>query len=196
MLLLTGLAGAIAGLFIAHMLTQRSVTLQSGTALPRPRALQPLALTDTADRPLENAALRGHVTLLYFGFTACADVCPATLAVLRELRAQSGIAGLQVWFVTVDPDRDTPTVLHRYLAAFSPDFIGLRASPGALAPLLRNLSAYAGRQALPGGQYRVDHSSTLYLLDTRGRLAAVFTPPFTAAALAADLRSLAQAAVL
>jgi protein SCO1/2 len=196
LLLLTSLAGALAGGFLARMLTQTAVVLQGGSALPQPHALAHFTLADTAGRSLDNAALRGHATLLYFGFTACPDVCPATLATLRELRAGGAPAGLQVWFVTVDPERDTPAVLAQYLAAFSPDFMGLRAAPGALAPLLRSLSAYAGRRDLPGGQYGMDHSSTLYLLDGRARLVAVFTPPFTAAVLGADLRRLARAALL
>lgn len=196
LLLLTGLTGAIAGLFIAHMLTQRTITLQGGTALPEPRALQPFLLRDTAGRAFANPALRGHPTLLYFGFTSCPDVCPATLAMLRDLRRQALPAGLQVLFVTIDPEHDTPAVLTQYLAAFSNEFIGLRAAPGALAPLLRNLNAYAGRKQLPGGQHAFDHSATLYLLDTQGRLAAVFTPPFTAAAIGADLRTLAREAAL
>ena len=196
LLLLTGLTGAIAGLFIAHMLTQRTITLQGGTALPEPRALQPFLLRDTAGRAFANPALRGHPTLLYFGFTSCPDVCPATLAMLRDLWRQALPAGLQVLFVTIDPEHDTPAVLTQYLAAFSNEFIGLRAAPGALAPLLRNLNAYAGRKQLPGGQHAFDHSATLYLLDTQGRLAAVFTPPFTAAAIGADLRTLAREAAL
>jgi protein SCO1/2 len=101
-----------------------------------------------------------------------------------------------VWFVTVDPQRDTPAVLAQYLAAFGPDFVGLRAAPGALAPLLHDLGAYVEQRALPAGQYGIDHSSTLYLLDGRARLVAVFTPPFTAAVLGTDLRSLARATPL
>jgi protein SCO1/2 len=196
LLLLTSLAGALAGGFLARMLTQRAVVLQGGSALPRPRTLAHFTLTDTAGRSLDNGALRGHATLLYFGFTACPDVCPATLATLRELRAAGPPAGLQVWFVTVDPQRDTPAVLAQYLAAFSPDFVGLRAAPGALAPLLHDLGAYVEQRALPAGQYGMDHSSTLYLLDGRARLVAVFTPPFTAAVLGTDLRSLARATLL
>ena len=196
LLLLTGLAGAIAGRFVAHMLTQRTLTLQGGTALPEPRALEPFLLRDTAGRAFANEALRGHPTLLYFGFTSCPDVCPATLAMLRDLRRQTLPAGLQLLFVTVDSEHDTPAVLTQYLATFSDQIIGLRAAPGALAPLLRNLDAFAGRKQLPGGQQAFDHSATLYLLDARGRLAAVFTPPFSATAIGADLRTLAGEAAL
>jgi protein SCO1/2 len=196
LLLLTSLAGALAGGFIAHMLTQRAVVLQGGSALPRPRTLARFTLSDTTGRRMDNDALRGHATLLYFGFTACPDVCPATLATLRELGAGGAPAGLQVWFVTVDPQRDTPEVLAQYLAAFNPAFVGLRPDSGALAPLLHDLGAYAEPRSLPAGPYGMDHSATLYLLDGRARLVAVFTPPFTAAVLGADLRSLARAALL
>jgi protein SCO1/2 len=196
LLLLTSLAGALAGGLLAHMLTQTAVVLQGGTVLPRARSLAHFALTDTAGRSLDNAALRGHATLLYFGFTACPDVCPATLATLRELRAGGAPAGLQVWFVTIDPQRDTPAVLAQYLAAFSPEFVGLRAASNGLAPLLQELGAYAEARTLPGGQYGMDHSSTLYLLDGRAQLLAVFTPPFSATVLGADLHRLARAALL
>jgi len=195
-LLLTSLAGALAGGLLAHMLTQSSLTLQAGTWLPQARALAPFALTDSDGRPIDNRALLGHPTLLYFGFTACPDVCPATLAVLREVRQHAPVKDLRVWFVTVDPDRDTPQALHQYLSAFDPAFVGLRAAPAALSALLQDFSAYAGRRPQPGDAYGMDHSATVYLLDGHARLAAVFSPPLQAAALDADLRALARAGKL
>lgn len=195
-LLLTSLAGALAGGLLAHMLTQRSVALQGGTWLPQPRVLAPFTLTDTDGRPADNRALLGHATLLYFGFTACPDVCPTTLAVLRDLRARAPLPDLRVWFVTVDPERDTPQVLRQYLSAFDTGFVGLHAAPPALNALLREFSAYAGRRPQPGEQYTMDHSATLYLLDGQARLAAIFSPPLQAAVLDADLRTLARAGKL
>jgi protein SCO1/2 len=102
----------------------------------------------------------------------------------------------QVVFVSIDPDRDSATLLKAYLDAFDPHFIGVRGPTAALAPLLRSLSAIAVRQDLPGGDYTMDHSATLYLLDTRARLVAVFTPPFSVAGLRADLQRVASAAAL
>jgi len=192
-ILLTGLVSLTAGVLLARMLAQKPVTLQSGTWLPQARAVAPFALTDLQGRPYSNAALAGHPSLLFFGFTYCPDVCPTTLAVLREVQQQHPLAHLQVLFVTVDPGRDTPAMLAHYLNAFSPDFVGLYGSDAALAPLLRSLGAIAVRQPLPGGGYTMDHSATLYLLDARGRMAAVFSPPFAAAGLAADLRRAAPA---
>jgi len=190
-LLLTGLAGAMAGALLAHMLTQSSVALQGGTWLARPRALAPFSLTDTEGRLLGNDALRGHATLVYFGFTSCPDVCPATLATLRALRSRAPLADLRMWFITVDPDRDTPAALRDYLAAFGPGFVGLRAAPTALPALLHDFSAFAGKREQPGGAYAVDHSATLFLVDGHAQLVAVFSPPLQAPVIDADLRALA-----
>ncbi len=195
-LVTTAALGALAGGLTARMLAQKPIALQSGTWLPQPRALPPLQLTDFNGRPFGNGALLGHPSLLFFGYTSCPDVCPATLAILREVQRQAPIAGLQFLFITVDPERDTPAALKTYLGAFSAQFVGLSAGGGALGPLMRSLAADAERQGLPAGNYQLSHSSTLYLLDTRGRLAAVYSPPFTAAALGADLRYLARASVL
>jgi protein SCO1/2 len=190
-LVLTSLAGAMAGALLAHMLTQSSVALQGGTWLARPRTLATFSLTDTEGRTVGNDALRGHATLVYFGFTACPDVCPATLATLRELKSRVPLPDLRMWFITVDPDRDTPEALREYLEAFGPGFTGLRAEPSALPALLQEFSAFAGKREQPGGAYGVDHSATLFLVDGHAQLIAVFSPPLNAAVLDADLRTLA-----
>ena len=192
----TAVLGALAGGLTARMLAQKPIALQSGTWLPQPRALAPFQLTDFDGRPYGNATLNGHPSLLFFGYSYCPDICPATLAILREVQRQAPLAGLQFLFITVDPARDTPAVLKQYLGTFSTAFVGLRAERGALTPLMHSLAADAERQALPDGNYQLTHSATLYLLDTHGRLAAVYSPPLSAANLSADLRTLAQASVL
>ena len=90
--------------------------------------------------------MHGHASLLFFGYTSCPDVCPATLAILREVQRQAPLAGLRFLFITVDPERDTPVVLKQYLGAFSTQFVGLYASRAALGPLMRSLAADAERQ--------------------------------------------------
>ena len=195
-IVVTAVLGALAGGLTAHMLAQKPIVLQGGTWLPQPRALAPFQLTDFEGRAFDNAALQGHASLLFFGYTYCPDICPDTLAILRDVQRQAPMAGLRFLFITVDPDRDTPAVLKQYLGNFSSEFTGLSAGPGALRPLMHSLAADAERQALPDGSYRLTHSATLYLLDTHGRLAAVYSPPLSAATLSADLRTLAQAAVL
>jgi protein SCO1 len=194
-LALAAVGGLLAGALTAHMLAQRSVALQGGTWLPEPRALPAVRLEDVNGRVLDASRLRGQASLLFFGYSSCPDVCPATLATLQAVLRSAPLPGLRVLFVTVDPGHDTPAVLRQYLAAFGPQFTGLQAQPADLARLLQGLGASAGPQA-PGNAYAVGHTATLYLLDRRGRLVAVFTPPLGAALLAADLQRVARAAAL
>ena len=194
-LALATVGGLLAGALAAHMLAQRSVVLQGGTWLPEPRALPAVRLDDFNGRVLDASSLRGHPSLLFFGYTHCPDVCPVTLATLQAVQQRAPVPGLRVLFVTVDPGHDTPGVLRQYLAAFGPEFMGLQAQPAELARLLRELGASAGPGA-PGNADAVTHAATLYLLDTRGRLVAVFTPPLSAALLAADLQRAARADAL
>ncbi|HEY6452374.1 MAG TPA: SCO family protein [Steroidobacteraceae bacterium] len=186
MLLSLGAVAVVAGVLLARTLGG-AVPLQGGTWLPQPRALEQFHLQDVSGRDFSLEDLRGHPTLLFFGFTSCPDVCPTTLAMLAQLQRRPPLPGARVVFVTIDPARDSAATLRVYLAAFSKDFIGLRGDPAALAPLLKSLSALAVREDLPGGGYTMDHSATLYLLDTHARLVAVFSPPFSSPLLAADL---------
>lgn len=187
---LVGAAAVALGIMLAQLLTPASVSLAAGTWLPQPAPVSEFQLTDLSGHDFSLQSLRGHPTLLFFGFTNCPDVCPLTLATLSQL-PQDALPGLRVAFVTVDPDRDSPTVLRAYLAAFSPSFLGARGTPAQLAPLLSSLHVTVQRETLPDGSYTLQHSATLYLLNTRGQLAAVFTPPFAAATLSADLRRIA-----
>ncbi len=196
LLVSVGTAAVIAGALLARMLGNAGVALQSGTWLPQPRTLAQFHLSDLSGQDFSLESLRGHPTLLFFGFTSCPDVCPTTLATLTEVQRGAPLPGARVVFVSIDPERDSASNLQVYLGAFSKDFIGARGDQTALAPLLRSLGAIAVRQPLPDGSYTMDHSATLYLLDTHARLVAVFSPPFSAPKLAADLRRVAAAARL
>ncbi len=181
-----GLVAIIAGALLARLLGS-AVPLVSGTWLPRARPLAEFHLQDVSGAPFTRDNLRGHPTLLFFGFTNCPDVCPTTLAMLAQLQRQPPLPDTRVVFVSIDPGRDTAALLQVYLDAFSKDFIGLRGDQAGLAPLLKSLNAIAVRESLPNGGYTMDHSATLYLLDRDARLVAVFSPPFSASALATDL---------
>ena len=197
-LLLTsiGSAALLIGVLLARLLGATSVPLETGTWLPQPRALPEFHLKDLSGADFDLNRLRGHPTLLFFGFTNCPDVCPTTLATLTQVQRTAPLPGTRVVFVTIDPERDSAANLQVYLGAFSKSFIGARGDALALAPLLNSLGAIAARQNLPDGSYTMDHSATLYLLDTRARLVAVFSPPFSAPKLTADLRRVAAAARL
>ncbi len=102
-------AAAIAGVYVSRLVSQPSVpALESGTALPQPRVLAPFALRDTHDSPATPASLRGHPTLVFFGFTHCPDVCPTTLGRLAIVQkevavADENLAGLKIALISVDP---------------------------------------------------------------------------------------------
>jgi protein SCO1 len=188
-----GAAAVLVGVLLARLLGATSVALESGTWLPQPRALPEFHLQDLSGADFNLKSLRGHPALLFFGFTNCPDVCPTTLATLTQVQRTAPLPGTQVVFITIDPERDSAASLQVYLGAFSSSFIGARGDAVALAPLLKNLGAIAVRQNLPDGSYTMDHSATLYLLDSSGRLVAVFSPPFSAPKLAADLHRVAAA---
>jgi protein SCO1/2 len=187
---LMALAAALAGYMVSRQLAHPPPALESGTALPRPRTLQPFALTDQQGRAFGNAQLDGHPSLLFFGFTHCPDICPTTLALMAQLKRTPGLAALQMIFVTVDPKRDDAAAMRAYVEAFGGNMVGLRGEDAALDPFLKNLGAVRAIQPLAGSDYSVDHSATLYYLDARGALAAVFTPPFEFSKLNADLATL------
>ena len=191
-LILIALAAAAGGALLARHLGRAPVALQNGTLFPERRAIAAFQLADHEGAAFGNAQLRGHPSLLFFGFTNCPDVCPTTLAVLAGVEKRAPVPGLRTLFVTVDPDRDDTLTLKRYVNAFSPGMIGLRGDTAQLDPLMKSLSAVRYVQKTADGGYSVDHSSTLYLIDGEGRLAAVFTPPFSVPALESDLRLVAR----
>src|SRR5260221_8243210 len=132
LLCLTGLAGALAGILAAHMLSQKRVALQGGTWLPQPRELAPFRLTDLRGGPFDNRSLLGHASLVFFGYSSCPDVCPATLATIQAVLRHAPIAGLQVLFVTIDPERDSPPRPSRNFAPSVPPLLPLTGRPAAL----------------------------------------------------------------
>lgn len=157
-----------------------------------------LSMTRVNDGRVVGAAdYRGKVTLLYFGYTFCPDVCPLTLSNLaRAIRGLgSSAGGVRVLFVTVDPGRDTPAVLGRYVAAFGPQVDGLRGSPDQLATLARRYRvAYSVNPHGPNGSYEVTHSSGIYVFDREGRarllVSSLSTDKPDIAGTTADLRAL------
>jgi len=120
------------------------------------------------------ARYRGKVVLLTFGFTYCAAVCPTTLATLAQTRAALGKAAqsVQVIFVTVDPERDTPEQLQNYVTAFDPAFMGATGRPEALASVREAYGVTATREG-SGPDYAVAHTSSIFLIDRAGRLRAM-----------------------
>jgi protein SCO1/2 len=126
---------------------------------------------------------RGKVTMLYFGYTFCPDVCPTTLANVATILESLGKEAKDVrfLFVTVDPNRDTPQVLKDYAAAFAPQVEGLRGTPNQLARLARRYhTTYSVHPSPEPSKYKVTHSSAIYVFDQKGKIRLLVTSLATA----------------
>jgi protein SCO1/2 len=130
-------------------------------------------LPDIDGRMRSLADFKGKLVALFFGYTQCPDVCPTTMAELAEAKKQLGAQGdkLQVVFITVDPDRDTPQVLKAYMANFDPTFIALRPTPDQLAAVAKDFKVYYKKvDGETPTSYTMDHSAATYVYDTKGQL--------------------------
>ena len=185
------LLAALAGFWVASELDRGAPRLASGTWLPQPRRVADFTLTDMFARPFTHADLAGAPTLVFFGFTHCPDACPTTLLKLARVKRAAGITGLRVLFVSIDPQRDTPQAVGLYVHAFDPAFAGVTGEPAAIAAVAREFGVAVSRVDLPGGDYTMDHSAVVFLRDDAARIAAIFTPPFEVAPMAADLQAAA-----
>jgi protein SCO1/2 len=188
---LAAACAAVAGFWVAHQVDSSAPQLASGTWFPSARPIGDLALTADTGRALTAHDLQGRPTLVFFGFTHCPDVCPTTLVKLAEVKKLAALPDLRVLFVSVDPGRDTPAVLALYVHAFDPDFIGATGDAREIERIAQKFGVAVARVDLPGGDYMMDHSAAVFLLDRRAQIVAVFTPPFDVAPLAADLRRIA-----
>jgi protein SCO1/2 len=184
----TALCAALAGFLLAAQLERTAPELASGAWLAQPKSVIDFHLIDSRGQPFTRADLLGRPTLVYFGYTHCPDECPDTMAALARMMKEGTIPRLRVLFVTVDPRRDTPGALARFLGQFDPAFIGLTGSASELRRLAASLGIAATRIGLPGGDDTFEHSIALFLFDARAREVAVFTPPFDIARLRATLR--------
>jgi protein SCO1 len=190
LILLGGLAvvAASAGFWAARQLDSSTMQLARGTWLPQPRDIGPLTLLDHTGKPFTRESLNGQPSLVFFGFTHCPDVCPSTLATLAQVKKAANISDLRVILVTVDPARDTPEALSMYVNAFDPQFVGLTGDEAGISKAAAAFGAAYARVDLPGGNYTMDHTAAVFLLDANGRIVAVFTPPFDTKLISEDLQ--------
>lgn len=177
-------AGALAGVATAFVFMRAQPAppvLERATLFEAARPLPAIALQDQTDQAFDLARMRGHWTLLFFGFTNCPDVCPTTLATLAGARRQ--LADLppeelpEVVLVTVDPARDTPAVVKDYVRHFSDGIVGLTGTPEEIAAVARAYRVYFKLNGDPAkdSSYTVDHSALIYVMDREGRFVGTFT---------------------
>lgn len=178
------------GMFDSSGVPQAAMT--AGTLLQPPRPITDVALVDHTGKPFDTTRLTNRWTLLFFGFTNCPDVCPATLTILAQIEKR--LQDLpdsqmpQIALVSVDPERDTQEQLAKYVAFFSPTFIGVTGTQENLDAFTRAMTVPVAIHKLPNGGYTVDHSAAIFLIDPNAAMHALFSTPHDAAKIAADVR--------
>jgi protein SCO1/2 len=159
--------------FASANAAQSAPDLKAGVFDP-PRAAPEFTLQGSNGKALKLSDFRGKVVILGFGFTSCPDVCPTTLGVLGQAHKKLGAQGqdVQVLYITVDPERDTPERMHAYLQAFDASFIGGTGAADQLAAVRKEYGIQANRKQY-GENYTFGHSSFIYLIDRKGLLRAL-----------------------
>jgi protein SCO1/2 len=169
-----GVMVGLAALAVAMFIVSAQQYAMHGSVIEPAVPAPALVLKATNGNTFDLAQQHGKLLLVFFGYTSCPDVCPATLAQLRQVVTQLGTqAGeVQVVFVTVDPDRDTLETMQRYISAFTPAFTGLTGTEDQLDPVWTAYGVY--HKIRPNSthpeNYTVDHSTFVYLIDPKGRL--------------------------
>src|ERR1700751_5322370 len=150
----------------------------------------PFTLTDQNGRTVSDKDLRGRPLLVFFGFTHCPDVCPTALFEISEVLGKLGpdAGKVSALFVTLDPERDTPAQMKDYLSSFSPRLVGLTGDPAAITAVAKEYRVYVKKVPLEHGDYTMDHTALVYLMDKEGRFVTPFNLKRTPEDAAADLR--------
>jgi len=150
----------------------------------------PFHLEDQDGKPFSDANMKGRPYLIFFGFTHCPDICPTTLFDISQLLHHLGKDADRIGalFITVDPDRDTPAALKDYLSNFDPHLRGLTGDSAAVAAAIKAYRVYAKKVPLENGDYTMDHTAVVYLMDKDGKFIAPFNLKRTPEAEAAELR--------
>ncbi len=153
-----------------------------------------LGIPDTDGKIRRIDDFKGQVTLVFFGFTRCPDICPTTLMRLRQVRNALGEDAdkVQVLLVSVDPERDTADRLGAYVKSFDQSFIGLRPEPAELETVVKAFHAIAVKVPTSGDDYTIDHSATIYVYDRKNQLRLIAQPTLEIDLFAADLKRLTQ----
>jgi len=131
----------------------------------------PFQLVDQRSNPVTEQTFLGRIQLVFFGFTNCPDVCPTALSVISELMDRLGNESnvLQPLFITVDPERDTPSRMAEYVGAFHPALVGLTGSADQIAATARAFGVFYRRVSSENGAYTMDHTASVFILDRQGR---------------------------
>jgi protein SCO1/2 len=154
----------------------------------------PFQLIDESGHIVTEKNLEGRLTLVFFGYTHCPDICPTSLFEISEvLRAMGKDADrINAYFISIDPARDTSVTMKEYLSSFDPHLQGLTGDPGAVATVITEYRAYAEKVPLKDGDYTIDHTALVYLMGSDGKFVAPFNLKRTPQEAAADLKRYLQ----
>jgi protein SCO1/2 len=147
----------------------------------------PFTLQTADGKTVTDADLIGHPTLIYFGYTHCPDICPTTLAQISDVLGLLPDKPVKVLFITVDPERDTPALMGDYVSSFDKRMVGLSGSPAQVEQTEKVYRVYAKKAPEKNGEYAMDHSSVVYLMDRNGRFVEAFNLERSAADAAKEL---------
>ncbi len=183
-----------AGAGLAHLQNPPSYTVANATVLDFPRPLPTLALVDHEGAPFTNERLQNTWSVVFFGFTHCPDVCPTTMSMLastmERIKASHPDAAPQVVMITVDPTRDTPDQLKKYVPFFAPDFVGVTGTEAQIKSLTETMGVASRRVPTGPNDYTIDHTSALFVINPDGALNAISSSPHLPEVLANDLLAL------
>jgi protein SCO1/2 len=172
--LLVGMAVFVLGALLLAGATAWSLRPQAAGEVRASAIGGPFQLVDQDGKTVTDKDFLGEPLLVFFGFTHCPDVCPTTLFELSEVLNRLGPDAKRVRaaFVTVDPERDTPEVMKRYLSSFNPQLRGLTGDQAAIDGIVKAYRVYARKVPLDDGDYTMDHTAVVYLMDKSGRFVA------------------------
>lgn len=171
----------VGGYYLGNLASNNKIEFKTATVLPDPRPLDDFKLVDFNQQPFTLDSLKKHWSLIFFGYTNCPDICPTALTsmveVNKSLQKNTDIASqLQTVFISVDPKRDTPEHLKDYVGFFNPDFIAATGEDSELRALTKQLAlSYKLQQPDPKGNYLVDHSAWLVIINPAGQFHAVIS---------------------
>ena len=171
--LLLGTAALLSGCDKLGLTTAANAPSFRGVDITGAEYARSLAMIDQHGQPRTLADFKGKVTVVFFGYTQCPDVCPTTMAELAQVKKSLGKDGdrLQAVFVSVDPERDTPAVLKSYMAGFDPSFVALRGTVDQTKAAAKEFKVFFAK--VPGrteGAYTMDHTAGSYIFDSQGRV--------------------------
>lgn len=174
---------------IQPSLKSQTLNLQAGTFLNQTANFSDFQLTDTNGNPFNKLAFRGHWTLVFFGYSRCPDVCPQTLNNVKKIMESIDKNPIRFVFASISPETDSTKNLDNYLNLFNHNFIGVTGKNSEVKKFMKDLGIFAKQEEQEG---IISHTNTLFLISPKGKLSAVFTPPFNTALIKQDLINISK----